>query len=85
MKERKLRLASRCPRNKHLVLDQEKIDKARKLFKAKSDTEAIELALERAIAEQERISRSWKAHEDFIKSGIEIEDVFQRTTETTFS
>lgn len=39
-------------RHKHLKLDQSKIDKARRLFGAKTEQEAVERALDLAIGEQ---------------------------------
>jgi hypothetical protein len=47
-----------------------------RVLPAKTETDAIERALDSAIAEHERNRVSLKASERFIKSGIPIEDVF---------
>jgi hypothetical protein len=45
-------------KRKHLRLDQEKIERAKKILKAKTDTEATEKALERILQEEkERLRR----------------------------
>ena len=45
-------------RNKHLRLDQEKIEKVQKILKAKTETETLERALDRVIrGEQERLRK----------------------------
>ena len=40
-------------RNKHLKLDQEKIDKVRKILGSKTDTDAVDKALSQIIADTE--------------------------------
>jgi DNA repair exonuclease SbcCD ATPase subunit len=45
-------------RYKHLRLDQDKIERAKKILKAKTETEAMDKALERVIQEErERVRR----------------------------
>jgi hypothetical protein len=45
-------------RNKHIKLDQDKIDRAKKIFKAKTETEAMDKSLEKVIQEdRERLRR----------------------------
>ena len=45
-------------RNKHLRLDQEKIERVKRILKANTETEALDKALDRLIQEdQERLSR----------------------------
>ena len=45
-------------RNKHIKLDQDKIERAKKIFKAKTETEAMDKALEKVIQEdRERLRR----------------------------
>jgi len=68
--------AKRVPRHKHLLLDQEKIEKARKALGACSETETIERALEIVIGEDEKNRRAWAATEKLLKNDIQIEDVF---------
>jgi hypothetical protein len=63
-------------RHKHYVLDEAKIRRAQKLLGTKTETETIERALEEVITERERVRAAWKAHERFLKSGIQIRDVY---------
>lgn len=63
--------------HKHFQLDEAKIKSAQKLFKAKTETEAIERALDFAIDEHERNRLVSEAHERFVRSGVEIKDVFR--------
>ena len=45
-------------RNKHLRLDQDKIERVKRILKANTETEALDRALDRLIQEdQERLSR----------------------------
>ena len=45
-------------RNKHIKLDQDKIERAKKIFKAKTETEAMDKSLEKVIQEdRERLRR----------------------------
>ena len=61
--------------HKHLQLDSAKIKRAQRVF-SKTETEAIELALDFAIAENEKSRLVLHATERFVKSGIEIKDVY---------
>jgi hypothetical protein len=70
--------AKRAPRHKHLLLDQGKIEKAQKALGARTETEAIERALEIVIGEAEKNRRAWAATEKLVKNGIQIKDVFGR-------
>jgi hypothetical protein len=69
-------------RNKHLILNQAKIKKAQKVLGAKTETEAIERALDSVIAEDERNRRARAAHERFLRAakgeGLQIHDAFDR-------
>ena len=62
--------------HKHFQLDSAKIKRAQKALHAKTETEAIERALDFAIAEHEKNRLVLQATERFIKSGIEIKDVY---------
>ena len=62
--------------HKHYQLDGTKIKRAQKLFQAKSETEAIETALDRAIEEFEKDQAALAATERFLRSGVEIKDVY---------
>jgi acetylornithine/succinyldiaminopimelate/putrescine aminotransferase len=62
--------------HKHFQLDTRKIKRAQKVFKAKTETEAIERALDFAIDEHEKNRLVAEANERFVRSGIEIKDVY---------
>lgn len=63
-------------KHKHYVLDEMKIKRAQKLLGTTTETETIERALEEVITEIERNRTAWRAHERFLKSGIQIRDVY---------
>lgn len=65
-------------KHKHYSLDDVKIQKAKEILGAKTETETIELALDKVIRDREHNRKAWKATERLIKSGIEIKDVFGR-------
>jgi hypothetical protein len=62
--------------HKHFQLDAIKIRRAQRALRAATETETIELALDLAIAEHERNRLALAATERFVKSGIEIPDVY---------
>ena len=62
--------------HKHFLLDSAKIKRAQRALHAKTETEAIERALDFAIAEHEKNRLVQQATEHFIKSGVEIKDVY---------
>jgi hypothetical protein len=62
--------------HKHFQLDAAKIKRAQKALHAKTETEAIERALDFAITEHEKNHLVLQATERFLKSGIEIRDVY---------
>jgi hypothetical protein len=62
--------------HKHFQLDSTKIKRAQKALRAKTETETIDRALDLAIAEHERNRLALEATERFLKSGIDIEDVY---------
>jgi hypothetical protein len=64
--------------HKHFRLDSGKIKRAQRLLHADTETEAIDRALDWVIDEHERDRIAWQAHDRFLKSGIEIKDVFGR-------
>jgi predicted nucleic acid-binding protein len=57
-------------------LDPTKIKRAQKALRAKTETETIERALDLAIAEHESNRLALEAIERFVKSGIEVKDVY---------
>lgn len=67
--------------HKHFVLDAAKIKRAQTLLKAPTETEAVDRALDIVIAEYERNRLTRAANEDFLKSGIEIKDVYGKLAE----
>ena len=67
---------TRRRRHKHFQLDPLKIKRAQRALQAKTETEAIERALDLAISEHEKNRLAYEAHERFLKSGIEIKDVY---------
>jgi len=68
-----------------MVLTQSRIDRARKIVNASTETETIEIALERLIIEDDRNKKLWVAHDKFVRSmiveDIEIDDVFGNLAE----
>jgi hypothetical protein len=54
-------------RYKHLRLDQDKIEKAKKILKAKTETEALDKALEKVIQEDRERLRRKKLMESIIE------------------
>lgn len=67
-------------KNKHFLLNQARLKKAQKLLGTRTETETVEIALERVISEAEKNKKAWAAQDKFlktaIKEGLVIEDVF---------
>lgn len=63
-------------KHKHMILDDTRIKRAQKILGAKTERETVERALTMVIDEQKRNEKAWKAHEKFLNSGVEIEDVY---------
>jgi hypothetical protein len=76
MLARILNMGTTAKRNKHFVLDADKIKRAQRVLGTKTETETIEQALDQVISEDERNRRAWSATERFLRSGAAIEDVF---------
>ena len=53
-----------------------KIKRAQRLLRAGTETETIDRALDKVIAEHERNRLTRKANERFVRSGIKIKDVY---------
>jgi len=64
--------------HKHFQLDARKIKRAQKALRAKTETETIERALDLAIAEERNNRLVHDANSRFLRSGIDIEDVYGR-------
>jgi hypothetical protein len=62
--------------HKHFQLDPAKIKRAQKALRARTETEAIERALDFAISEHEKNRLVLEATERFLRSGVEISDVY---------
>lgn len=62
--------------HKHFQLDPAKIKRAQKVLRARTQTEAIDRALDFAIAEHEKNRLAVAATERFLRSGIQIRDVY---------
>lgn len=62
--------------HKHFQLNASKIKRAQKLLSARTETEAIERALDFAISEHEKNRLILEAHDQFFNSGIQIKDVY---------
>ena len=62
--------------HKHFQLDPVKIKRAQKMLRVNTETEAIERALDLVIAEHESNRLGAEANDRFVKSGIEINDVY---------
>ena len=61
---------------KHFRLDAGKLKRAQKALGAATETETVEKALELVISEEERDRVTWEATMSFLKSGVEVRDVF---------
>jgi hypothetical protein len=62
--------------HKHFRLDPAKIKRAQKVLRAGTETETIERALDLVISEHERNRLVAQANELFVKSGIDMRDVY---------
>jgi hypothetical protein len=64
--------------HKHFQLDAVKIKRAQKVLQARTETEAIERALDFAIDEHEKNRLAAQANDRFVGSGAEIRDAYGR-------
>jgi hypothetical protein len=76
MKQERAMTARTNRSHKHFQLDSAKIKRAQKALGAKTETETLERALDRVIAEERRNRVLRVANEQFFRSGIEIKDVY---------
>ena len=67
---------ARVRSHKHFQLDPVKIKRAQRVLNADTETEAIDRALDMVIAEHERNRLTIEANDRFVKSGINIKDVY---------
>jgi len=72
-------------KNKHFILNQARLKMAQKVLGTTTETDTIEVALERVITEADKNKKAWAANDKFLrdgrKSGLVIEDVFGRLEE----
>ncbi len=67
--------------HKHFRLDPVKIKRAKRVLRARTETEAIERALDLVISEYETNRLLQQANERFLRSGIVIKDVYGKLDE----
>ncbi|MBI1941327.1 MAG: hypothetical protein HYS33_07465 [Acidobacteria bacterium] len=67
--------------HKHFRLDVVKIKRAQRLLKTCTETETLDRALDVVIAELERNRLARGANERFVRSGVEIRDVYSKLAE----
>jgi len=68
--------ASRQIEHKHFLLDARKIKRAQRILGTKTETQAVERALDAVIQEHERDRMVREANQRFLRSGAQIEDVY---------
>jgi hypothetical protein len=62
--------------HKHFQLDAAKLKRAQRALCARTETETIELALDLVIAEHRRNRLAREANYRFVRSGVEIKDMY---------
>ncbi len=67
---------ARARSHKHFRLDPIKIKRAQRVLRARTETEAIERALDLVISEFERNRLAMEANDRFLRSGANIKDVY---------
>jgi len=67
--------------HKHFRLDATKIKRVQKALEAGTETDAIDRALDFVLSEDKRNRLALEANERFIRSGIEIRDVYGKLAE----
>jgi hypothetical protein len=65
-----------CQAKTRIRLNIAKVKRAQRALGAKTETAAIEQALDLVIAESERNRLAFEANERFIESGVDIKDVY---------
>ncbi len=63
-------------KRKQLLIDDAKLQRVQKILGVSTESEAVERALDELLTEHERNRLAWRAHDRFLKSGIEIKDVY---------
>ncbi len=67
--------------HKHFRLDPAKIKRAQRLLKTGTETETVDRALDVVITEHERNRLTREANERFVRSRVEIRDVYGKLAE----
>ncbi len=67
--------------HKHFRLDAAKIKRAQRFLRTRNETETIDQALDVVITEHNRNRLTRRANERFVKSGIEVRDVYGKLAE----
>jgi len=67
--------------HKHFRLNATKIQRAKRLLRANTETETIDRALDFVIAEHERNELVTEANDRFLRSGAQIGDVYGKLGE----
>jgi hypothetical protein len=62
--------------HKHYRLDTTKIKRAQRVLQANTETETIDRALDLVISEDERNRLVRQAHDEFVRSGARVDDVY---------
>lgn len=72
--------STQARRNKHLILDQSRLERAKKILGVSTETETVKIALERVISEAETDRKTAASHDKFVRAMISgkivIKDVF---------
>jgi hypothetical protein len=67
--------------HKHFRLDPVKIKRAQRVLRARTETEAIERALDLVIAEHKRNRLALEANDRFMRSGVDVKDVYSKLSD----
>jgi hypothetical protein len=69
-------VTARKKSHKHYRLDTAKIKRAQRVLQANTETETIDRALDLVISEDERSRLVRQAHDEFVRSGARVDDVY---------
>jgi hypothetical protein len=72
----KMATTTKSRSHKHFRLNAQQIKRAQRALGAVTETETVEKALALVISEGERNRLAAEAHDRFLRSGIEIKDVY---------
>jgi hypothetical protein len=63
-------------RLRHFRVDTSKLSRVQEILLAKTETEAIERALDFVLSDHLQKQLAWEANDRFLRSGIQIKDVY---------